>query len=93
MFSDEEYGGDGMHEVVTWYELAIEEDQSQDVEIEGVCNNLWTCSALTPDIEKLYQYLKQHEYDPHISKYVRGIIDGFMMEEPLQIVDTDELPF
>ena len=85
--SDEDFEA-GIPDAVEWFELVFDDAQSEELYITPVCNTIGNCSSLKPDIEKLYQELKQHEYDLRISRNVRGIIDSFMKAS-----EDDELPF
>ena len=76
----------GEPEIVEWYELSVEDARDEQSYPEGICNTLWTSASLLPDIEKLYQELKTHEYDLRIKQNVRQAIDAFMLSE-------DDLPF
>ena len=73
----------GMPDLVDWYEVIIVDMPSDQV--EAICNTLNRCEPLLPDIQKLYQELKQHEYDLRIAPTVKRVIDDFMSE--------DDLPF
>lgn len=73
----------GVPDLVDWYEVVIEDMPSGHV--EAICNTLNRCAPLLPDIEKLYQELKQHEYDLRIAPTVKRVIDDFMT--------ADDLPF
>ena len=94
MFDDDPDLG-GTLQAIDYYELAIEEIIYDHEELSPVCNTLWNTASLKPDIEKLYQELKEHEYDLRIDKRVRGIIDAFMgiSNNDFTTVDDDELPF
>ncbi|MBQ3761115.1 MAG: helix-turn-helix transcriptional regulator [Clostridia bacterium] len=83
MYFDADEDSPGFPEPVDWYELVLDEPYHR--ETESICNTLGTCVVLRPDIEKLYQQLRQHEYDLRINKNVKKVIDSFMAD--------DELPF
>lgn len=85
-------------EVLIFYELYFDNPESQNDAVVPICNTFGNKKVLLPDIEKLYQELKEHEFDLRISKEARFSIDLFMGKAVPQSnrvveVDDDELPF
>ena len=83
-----------------WYELVFEDADEPFMEATPICNTVGRSEALKPDVDKLYQELKQHEFDTRISQDARSIIDSFMNPPqpnvtvyPLFDGDDDQLPF
>lgn len=85
-------------DALIFYELYFDNPESQDDAVVPICNTFGNRRVLFPDIEKLYQELKEHEFDLRISKEARSSIDCFMGKAVPQSngfveVDDDELPF
>ena len=83
MYEDANEYDPGVPDLVDWYEVIVEDTSSGH--IEAICSTLSKSAPLLPDIEKLYQELKQHEYDLRIAPTVKQVIDDFMSD--------DDLPF
>lgn len=92
------YSDDNQPSINCFYELFFDVPDCQDDAIIPIFNTLGNRKDLLPDIEKLYQELKEHEFDLRISQDALSSIDRFMGKAVPQSngfiqVDDDELPF
>ena len=75
VITDEQYQ---MRRTVEWYELVFGIIRYEQYDYEPLANTLTDCPPRHEDVEALYQELKHHEGDLHITENARSIIDGFM---------------
>ena len=81
-----EYGG--IPEPCWYYELMIDSPTTDGSrKVIPVCNTLKNCEPLRVDLKKLYDELKNHEFDLRITTDARTAIDAFMASDP------EDIPF
>lgn len=69
---------DGSPDILLWYELVIVTKNEGGRTVTPVCNNLDRCQELTPDIERLYNEIKDNVSNFRVFAKARSAIDSFM---------------